>query len=66
MRTYNPQPTDHYMFSNIAKLKQNKNYQGTVDRFKRPMFGSGLAPGKYGVIQEWHGKEEKKKKRHGL
>ena len=64
--SYQPEPTDYALFSNIKKAKSNKNFLGNVDRFKLPKFGSGLAPGKYAVVQQWQGKEKKKVDRHGL
>ena len=66
MGTYNPLPTDMALFSNITKTKSNKNFLGNVDRFKMAKFGSGIGPGKYGVIQQWRGKDMKDKNRHGL
>jgi hypothetical protein len=66
MGTYNPEPVDMGLFSNLKKSNTNKNLQGKVDRFKRPHHGSGLPPGKYAILQDWHGKEDKKRQRHGL
>ena len=66
MGTYNPNPTDYALFSSMNKVKSNKNFLGNVDRFKTPKLGSGIAPGKYGVIQQWRGKDLKDKTRHGL
>ena len=46
-------------------MSSKKDIFGKVDRFKLPKFGSGLGPGKYGILQKWHGKD-KKIERHGL
>lgn len=61
MRTYNPNPVDYSLFSVNEKLKRNKNFLGKVDRFKTQPYGSGLGPGKYEILQEWRGKDIKKK-----
>ncbi len=56
MRTYNPLPSDYSLFVSLAKERANKNLLGKVDRFKTQPSGSGLAPGKYEIAQEWRGK----------
>lgn len=68
MRTYNPVPATYALFDAAAKVKQNKNLLGKVDRFKTFSSGSGLPPAKYNIIQEWRGKDnaKPKKERHGL
>jgi len=67
MRTYNPVPVNYGLFDSINKTN-NKNLLGKVDRFKTQPAGSTLGPGKYNILQEWRGKEDKnkKKERHGL
>lgn len=51
MRTYNPIPADISLFASNDKLRKNKNFLGKVDRFKTEPSGSGLAPGKYYIMQ---------------
>lgn len=61
MGTYNPQPSTYSLFDSIKKTTSGKNYLGKVERFKTQPSGSGLPPTKYGVVQEWRGKDVGKK-----
>lgn len=56
MRTYNPQPSSYEIFESVTKKKLNKNFLGSVDRFKTKGIGSALSPMKYSVLQNWRGK----------
>lgn len=69
MRTYNPTPVSYSLFESINKNSNtNKSLLGRVERFKTQQTGSALGPGKYNILQEWRGKEDKnkRKERHGL
>jgi hypothetical protein len=59
MTSYTPKPADYTLFDNLPKSK-NKNLLGKMQRFKTSISGSGIAPARYSVMQEWRGKDSKK------
>ncbi len=54
------------LFEHIKSMKKGKSNFSKAQRFRTTISGSGIAPIKYGILQKWRGKGDKKLEKHGF